>query len=452
MTPTISEKIVAALPVPKVGNKVHYFSGVQLQGKKAPSGFGVRVTAGASRSFVWFHRTDGKKHLETIGTWRGNDSGGDLAVLDAIVKCADRAKAIAKGVDRKGNDVDVRPVRTRRLAGVKPEGLRIGGAWLNGENKSEQAAPGLLDIFMDRYVRKEAKLRSADLIEATLVRLVYPEIGKLGIYDIRRSHVVAMLDEIADDSGPVMADRTLAYVRKAFNWWATRDDDFVPPIVKGMARTKTKKRARTRVLADDEIRDVWAGLGTIKDPACYPAYVKTLLLTATRRNESARMSTTELDGDVWTIEGVRYKTGLDHVVPLSAAARKLIVGVPAPKVRRNASFIFSTTDGEVPFSGFSKAKVDLDKAIADIREDEGRDPMAHWVLHDLRRTARSLMSRAKVPTDHAERALGHVIGGVRETYDRYEYLDEKRTAFEALAAMVDVILNPPQDNVVMLRR
>jgi hypothetical protein len=52
------------------------------------------------------------------------------------------------------------------------------------------------------------------------------------------------------------------------------------------------------------------------------------------------------------------------------------------------------------------------------------------------------MSRAKVPTDHAERALGHVIGGVRETYDRYEYLDEKRAAFEALALLVQKILKP----------
>ena len=68
--------------------------------------------------------------------------------------------------------------------------------------------------------------------------------------------------------------------------------------------------------------------------------------------------------------------------------------------------------------------------------------MPRWTLHDLRRTARSLMSRAKVPTDHAERALGHVMGGVRETYDRYEYLDEKRAAFEALAALVSRILNP----------
>ena len=108
-------------------------------------------------------------------------------------------------------------------------------------------------------------------------------------------------------------------------------------------------------------------------------------------------------------------------------------------------------DGGKPFSGFSKAKAELDEQIAKIREEGGRPAMPNWRLHDLRRTARSLMSRAKVVTDHAERALGHVIGGVRETYDRYEYLDEKRAAFEALAALVGRILDP-QPNVTALRR
>ncbi|WMT70930.1 hypothetical protein [Bradyrhizobium sp. Ash2021] len=61
------------------------------------------------------------------------------------------------------------------------------------------------------------------------------------------------------------------------------------------------------------------------------------------------------------------------------------------------------------------------------------------------------MSRAKVLPDNAERALGHVIGGVRETYDRYEYLVEKRDAFEALAVMVASILNPTESNVKTMR-
>ena len=73
-----------------------------------------------------------------------------------------------------------------------------------------------------------------------------------------------------------------------------------------------------------------------------------------------------------------------------------------------------------------------------------------WVIHDLRRTGRSLMSRAKVNVDVAERCLAHVIGGVRGTYDRYAYRDEKRDAFEKLATLVGVILAPPADNVQSL--
>ena len=61
-----------------------------------------------------------------------------------------------------------------------------------------------------------------------------------------------------------MADRTLAHVRKAFNWQATRDDGFVPPIVRGMARTKPKERARKRVLDDQELRDLWVALGHVR--------------------------------------------------------------------------------------------------------------------------------------------------------------------------------------------
>jgi integrase len=416
--PAISEKIVGSLPTPAKGNKLHYFSGASLQGKKAPSGFAVRVTAAGTKSFVLFHRVNGKPYLPTLGRWDENAQGGTLTVRDAIVKADKLAKAI-----KNGRQEDPRPERTRRLQ----EGDRVAG----------ETVSGLLDKFVERYAKKEAKLRTADQIEAAFDRLVKPRIGKIGIYALRRSDVVKMLDEIEDENGPVMADRVLATVRKAFNWHATRDDDFRPPIVQGMARTKPKERAAKRTLADDEIRDLWAALETVDAPDCYRAFVKTLLLTATRRNEAADMHKDELDGDVWLIPGARYKTKLDHVVPLSATALEAIGKLP-----EKPGFIFSSTKGKNSFSGFSKAKTELDKTIAEIREREGRDPVANWTLHDLRRTARSLMSRAKVPTDHAERALGHVMGGVRETYDRYEYLDEKRAAFDALASLVSRILNP----------
>lgn len=101
-----------------------------------------------------------------------------------------------------------------------------------------------------------------------------------------------------------------------------------------------------------------------------------------------------------------------------------------------------TTSGRTAFSGFSKAKRKLDEALS-----EAEQP---WTLHDIRRTARTLMTRAGVRPDIAERVLGHVIAGVEGVYDRHGYEPEKRQALEALATMIERIVDPPADNVVSL--
>lgn len=337
-------------------------------------------------------------------------------------------KAAGEVADKKDPQADLQEAR----ADAKREAL----AAINTVN-------AILDAFEKDHVDG---LRSGDQVKAAFTNHVRPRLGGKSIYHLKRRDITAMLNEVKADSGPVMADRVLAHVRKAFNWQMVQDDEFKSPIVRGMAKTKPKERARKRILADDEIRDVWAALDRIEQPACYPRYVKSLLLAMTRRNESSRMHTDELEGDLWTIPGARYKNKLDHVIPITPALRELI-GEKPPGCKKNSWFVFSTTtrngelDGAKPFSGFSKAKKELDRIIAEIRKAEGRAPMKQWQLHDLRRTGRSLMSRAKVDADHAERCMGHVIGGVRETYDRYEYLDEKRQAFEALAAMLQTILN-----------
>lgn len=289
--------------------------------------------------------------------------------------------------------------------------------------------PDTFKAICEEYLQRDgAKLRSRPVRETTLARLVYPKLGDRPIGDIRRSDIIRLLDNIEDERGPVMADWTLAVVRKIMNWHASRSDDFRSPIVRGMARTKPKERARERTLTDDEIRAVWAA-----SEGVFGRYVQFLLLTATRRNEAARMSYGEVRDGVWTIPAARMKGKAEHVVPLSPAAFA-VMG------RGQSPFVFTT--GTQPLNGFSKYKREFDRACG----------VTGWTLHDLRRTARSLMSRAGVSADIAERCLAHTIGGVRGTYDRHEYLEEKRRAFEALAAQIDRIVNPPGANVVPLGR
>jgi len=134
----------------------------------------------------------------------------------------------------------------------------------------------------------------ADAIKRAFDQLVKPSIGKIGIYDLRRSDVAQMLDKIADKRGLVMADKALAWLRKAFNWYAGKDDKFNSPIVKGMARTKPRERARTRVLSDAELRVIWLLLA---EAGTFGAMLKTLLLSAQRRDEVAHMKWKEISED-----------------------------------------------------------------------------------------------------------------------------------------------------------
>jgi integrase len=256
-----------------------------------------------------------------------------------------------------------------------------------------------------------------------------------------------MQDKIVKERGPVMADRARQNLRKALTWYAERDDTFNlnAAIVRVAPRADAKSRARTRILSDDEIRAIWPVLGEAKT---FGALVKTLLLTAQRRDEVAGMSGKEIADGVWTIPASRYKTKRENLVPLSKA---VLAVIEAQKKTSKGEYIFASGAG-TPFSAFGKSKKALDKAIlaAMQKENKKAEPLPNWTLHDLRRTAKTLMVRAGVRPDVSERVLGHVITGVEAVYDRHGYEDEKRDALDKLAGMVERILNPLPSNVMAI--
>ncbi len=415
----LSEETIKRLPVPAEGNSITYFAGATVQGAKAPRGFGVRVTAAGARAFIINYRLRGREHRFTIGAWP------DWSALKAVRE----ARVLRQRVDR-GED----PLSDR----ATPPAIKI--------------VASVLDDFVARYVRnKENPLRSADAIESALDRLVKPRIGKLGVYELRRSHIAEMLDRIEDETGAVQADRTRAYVRKALSWYAERDDHFnlTAAFIRVKPRANAKDRARTRVLSDDEIRVIWPVLG---ETGTFGALVKTLLLTAQRRDEVACMRHSEIGRDgIWAIPAERYKTKRPNHVPLSQAARALIAAQPKSD---DCDLVFPS-QAKTPFSGFGKSKARLDKAALTAMKTlapkgAALSPIPHWTLHDLRRTAKTLMVRAGVRPDISERVLGHAIVGVEGTYDRHSYADEKRDALEKLAAMIERILDPLPSTVTRL--
>src|ERR1017187_2997057 len=144
---------------------------------------------------------------------------------------------------------------------------------------------------------------------------------------------------------------------------------------------------------------------------------------------------------------------INTVVPLSKAALALIEAQPKLD---DCDFAFPSR-AMTPYSGFGKSKAALDKAVLNMMKKQAKKgakvrPLPNWTLHDLRRTAKTLMVRAGVRPDISERVLGHAIAGVEGTYDRHSYADEKRDALEKLAVMIEHILNPLPANVEKLHQ
>jgi integrase len=404
MQTKLSAGFILSAPTPADGkDRVIYWD------ERRP-GFGLMVTARGQRSYVFQYRNE-------RGESRRASLSGTTKLPDAH-KWADILQGdVAKGVD---------PVEKKRT------------------EKVEQSKRGKFKTIAEEYLKREGhKIRSLPQRKIILTRLVYPEIGDKVAVKLKRSDIVALLDKVEDQNGAGMADAVLMVVRRICNWHAARDDDFRSPIVRGMSRTNPDERARSRKLDDDEIRAVWQAAEAIDQPHglwMFGKLMQFILLTAVRRNEGARMDRAERSGADWLIPAARVKNKREFLIPLSKAAATLLDGLPVVG-NPGAGPVF-TSDGTRPLSGFGQFKPEFDKLCG----------VKDWTIHDLRRTARSLMSRGGVSPDHAERAIGHAIGGIRGVYDRHEFYDEKRHAFEVLAGQVELILNPPPPNVIPLRQ
>jgi integrase len=286
--------------------------------------------------------------------------------------------------------------------------------------------------FIKRHVEHE-KLRTQPEIERVLRRYVYPKWQHRPFREIKRSDVAALLDQVVDENGARQTDMVLAVIRKLMNWFATRDDYYVSPVVRGMHRNKSDSRKRKRTLNDDEIRAVWkAADGT------FGALLKVALLTAQRRDKVATMKWTDIVDGVWKIPSEKREKSNAGSLQLPQAVIDIIDA--QPRLAGNPH-VFSAGKGDGPFNSFSQRKEELDAKLP---------RMPGWVIHDLRRTARSLMSRADVRPDISERVLGHAIAGVEGVYDRHGYGPEKAQALRQLAGLVERIVNPRKAKVASL--
>jgi integrase len=264
--------------------------------------------------------------------------------------------------------------------------------------------------------------------------------GNRPIDSITSRDIVAVIDAAVKRGAPYRAHNLLAHVRRLFNWAIARGvygidrspcDRMKPSKVIG------PKQLRTRILTDDELRAVWNAARKMGYPN--GPLIQMLVLTGQRRSEVAEAQWSEIDpaAGLWRIPASRMKAKAAHVLPLTADVMALLNKLPRFS---EGDFLFSTTFGRVPVSGFSKAKTRLDALMT----AEMKRAIEPFVLHDIRRTMRTGLSALPIPDLVRELVIAHSKPGLHKVYDQHAYLDEKRQALELWQARVREIVSAPK--------
>lgn len=343
------------------------------------------------------------------------------------------------------------------------------------EPKAETKPPStfkeVAEDFLERHVRAEGLAGGAE-VERQLNVYVYPEWENEAFVEIRRDRLSELLHKINDKKagergnfgGKVMADRVLATLRKLFNWveadaphWARVNGKYIEyhsPVARGMRKSRAKQRSRKRFLKDDEIRALWADWS---EAGTFGAFLQTCLLTSQRRAKVLSMRWQDISKDgVWTVPASDPILPGDTLEVINRKRKaeerekgnggtlnlpKLVLDIirAQPVVAGNPYVFAGRGAGTVGNIGHDKARI-----------DERVPTSEPWTIHDLRRTARTLMARAGVDSEHAELALGHAKAGSEGVYNRHDYPKEKAKALAKLAGLVKLILSPPKGNVVQI--
>jgi integrase len=371
---------------------------------------------------------------------------------EGVSKLAVKAKRYAvPDPELRGHYVRVAPTGARSFWSVardkhgKQRWLRIGDADMGIDAARDQAMKllrairsssdtaivvntsfeGVASDWFERHVVRNG-LRSEPTIRGFLRGHILPAFVGMDFVNVRRKHISAMLDKVEDQSGTRSANYVLSVITSICTWYALRDDEYENPIVRGMKRGK--REARSRILSEDEIRALWNADGEFGN------FTKLALLTAQRVGKLYTLKWDDISDDTWTIRTERREKGNANSLSLPQLALEVL------KRQRNEN-----PDPEFVFDGNGTAlRGRLYRARVKFERSNSTPPL---VLHDLRRTARSLMAAAGVPTLHAELVMGHAQQGVVGIYDRHRYEREKAEALLMLANRIRDIVAPPPDNV-----
>lgn len=362
-----------------------------IKWKDNGDGLGIRVSPKGKKSFIYMYRFDGKSRMMTLGDYP------KMSLVEANI-------AHSKALELKSLGID--PAEKHIIAA-----------------RQEREAETIEELVAE-YIEKWAKPRKRSWYKDQLIlnKDVLPHWEKRKAKDITRKDVVALLDRIVSRGAEIQANRTLAIIRKMFNFAISRDLVEISPC--SGIKAPAAERKRERVLSEQEIVNLWVKIPQSNMHISTQIATKLLLVCGQRAGEVISMEWKELDldGKWWTIPSHKAKNNLAHRVPLSNLAISLLEQASLYAGQSNYVFPSPRTDNHINVDAMSQAF----KRSAELFAFEEK-----VIPHDLRRTAASHMTGMGINRLVVKKILNHVESDITAVYDRHSYDNEKRKALEA---------------------
>jgi len=405
MARKLTEAAVKRASVPKAGRQIMLWDG-QI------AGFGVRILPSGSKTFWFQYRPHGggSSRMIRIGPFPAN----------SVAKARKIASTYAGKVAEGGNPAADRHAERMRDKATLRVLLAEGGPY-----SQELERRGVVNI-------KPAL--------SSLRRGLHGLMSKEVTYLTRRD-LVAAIAAIEADGRPGAAQDLRRFTRVFLEWCVGSGFLTANPLA-GLRRPMRSRAERLkaaanggRAFSDDEIRNVWQAAGSF---GSFGGLVRLALLTGLRRGELAQLERArDLTADRIVVRPEHAKTGAQHEVPLTALMRTVITG--APVTTSKLLFPSPATGGRL--AGWTRW-------VANLRQASGVD----FRLHDLRRTARTLMSRLGVAEDLAELAIGHVRADLIARYNKDEAWEGRCDAFTKVSDHVAALIGAREGAAVISLR
>ena len=318
------------------------------------------------------------------------------------------------------------------------------------EKRTEAADALTFGSWAEKYFAE------ADLAESTkaMRKSVYDrnladEFGRLKLEEITPVRLMARCEKIKERGAAAPAVHAREIVLQVFRFIQARGLKIDNPAESIRPSAIATFKARDRALTPAEIHTFFKALEQTATMSTLRLAVKFMLLTLVRKTEfiEAKWDEVNFETAIWTIPKERMKAGRPHNVYLSQQALDILV---AFKTCFSASSYLhpGRYETELPISSATLNRV-IDATVK-VVHDRGED-FDPFTVHDLRRTASTLLHEAGFNSDWIEKCLAHEQRGVRAIYNKAEYAEQRRTMLQAWADMLDAWIKNSA-SVVPIRR